>query len=88
MPFVIFDPEKNLYRSMQGDENWSSDINQSAVFRSEKNANEKIKDQIRKWKRYSESWVGHPNHPNAINTLKIHSRSTVKQIKFVLESEA
>jgi hypothetical protein len=84
MFYVIYNTKTKKFRSIEFAESWDADINNAAIFRTEKAAVAKIKASQRKWADYKERWIGHEYHSDAVKTYDLWQMAEVRKAELVL----
>jgi hypothetical protein len=84
MTCVIGNLDQWLFRDMKG--GWGKNLDDAAVFRSEKNATKRITAERNIWKTHVEKWKDHPNLPYAVQEKAKWDGAEAVEISFVVRS--
>lgn len=85
MVFVLYRPDVKLFNAMSFQDDWTDDIRQAILFRSEKAAIQALRSRLNKWKYYVETWTGHEHYPKAVETFGMWETAEVRRGTILLD---
>jgi hypothetical protein len=83
MLYVIYNTKTKKYRSNANGDTWTRDLDEAAIFRTEKNANSKINNEQKTWQYYKDTW-GKEHEKSADANLQVWKNAITRGVKLEL----